>query len=438
MMPHLSKTHAGFLRAIVFAVTTLVAGTAFAQSSPPAVGTSGTAGRVSGDSWTVCRADTSTAWIAANSGGSYNAVEACQSVGYTSVTRWGGTCGTVCGYCGTPGSETYDGSGATDPTLIRFTVHWECSGFVGDEEEEDTVDATQDARARFGLDRARSLISNQPDLTPMLSGSSAGRVSAQVGRSAGNLDLATDPSRPVWASLTASWSDTDGADGTYILGAAGMHWALTPDIFVGGMVQIDRAEWEDGDASAEGDGWLVGPYLLARFPEKKLYFDARLLVGRADNEISPLGTYTDSFSSDRMLARVKLAGEVKHGAVSYYPNVVLAHTRDRQEAYTDGNDDRIAAQDVWLTDISYGFDFTMPYREVELFGGVSGILSDIGGDGAAEALAQTYDGMRAAVRLGFSHTFDAGARLRAETFYDGIGASDYENYGLDVMLSFDF
>ncbi len=96
------------------------------NDNPPAVGTSGTTGRLSGAPWTVCRADTSTAWLAANNGGAYNPTQACQSIGYARADAWGGTCGTVCGYCGTAGREYYDGGGGS-ATYLTYTVHWRCA-----------------------------------------------------------------------------------------------------------------------------------------------------------------------------------------------------------------------------------------------------------------------------------------------------------------------
>jgi hypothetical protein len=95
--------------------------------NPPLAGDNGT--------WVVCRADAMTAWIAATPGGSFSALAICQSFGYARVTRWGGTCGSVCGYCqgGTScmnlGNQTFD-SGGGDPRAggrIGNTVHWECS-----------------------------------------------------------------------------------------------------------------------------------------------------------------------------------------------------------------------------------------------------------------------------------------------------------------------
>lgn len=416
---------------------------AFAQSSsPPAVGTGGTTGVLAGDPWTVCRADTNTAWLAANTGGTYNAVEACESVGYASVTNQGGTCGDVCGYCGNAGQETYDGGGGS-VTSLSNTVHWECSDFVQEEEEEesrkvDTTKAAQEARARFGLNRASSLLSNQPDLIPFLSGGGGARLNADVTRGFGTLDFASNPDKPVWATLSASWSDIDGADGTYALGAAGAHFPVTSNIFLGGMLQFDHSEWDNGVGSVKGTGWFVGPYLLVRAPNQPLYFDLRVLAGQSDNRVSPLGTYTDSFSSDRVLARAKLAGELQYGNVTYMPNLILSHTTDDQSSYIDGNTNFIPSQDVWLTQFSIGLDFSVPYREILVFGGIAGIISDAGGDGLAQAIASTYEGARGAVRLGFSHQFASGIRLQAETFYDGLGQSRYEDFGLDVSLSSDF
>ncbi|HBU49550.1 MAG TPA: hypothetical protein DEB46_14685 [Myxococcales bacterium] len=92
---------------------------------PPAVGLERCDGRIDGDCWRVCRADANSAWIAANSRGTYDAHRACQSVGYARASSRGGTCGTVCGYCGNIGREHYDGGGG-DLSRLRLTVHWRC------------------------------------------------------------------------------------------------------------------------------------------------------------------------------------------------------------------------------------------------------------------------------------------------------------------------
>lgn len=80
-----------------------------------------------GSPYIVCRADTETAWVSANSGGQYDALNICNSLGYTYLADWGGTCGTVCGYCGSGGLEHYDGTGYTNENFLSTTVTWLCS-----------------------------------------------------------------------------------------------------------------------------------------------------------------------------------------------------------------------------------------------------------------------------------------------------------------------
>jgi cysteine-rich repeat protein len=88
----------------------------------------------SGEDWVVCDADASTAWISANSSGVYEIQSICQSLGYATVSQWGGTCGNVCGYCeggtscASPGQRYFDGSTACNPPATHcYTVMWECS-----------------------------------------------------------------------------------------------------------------------------------------------------------------------------------------------------------------------------------------------------------------------------------------------------------------------
>ena len=66
------------------------------------------------------------------------------------------------------------------------------------------------------------------------------------------------------------------------------------------MVQFDHAK--DDANKASGSGYMVGPYFVAQVPDQPLYFEGRLLYGQTDNKISPLGTFTDSFKTERMLA----------------------------------------------------------------------------------------------------------------------------------------
>jgi len=79
--------------------------------------------------WVVCRADSDSAWISADSSGTYSPINVCEELGYTGVNAVGGTCGTVCGYCGQD-IEHYDGAGGSAEHL-EYTVTWRCVSYEG-------------------------------------------------------------------------------------------------------------------------------------------------------------------------------------------------------------------------------------------------------------------------------------------------------------------
>lgn len=107
------------------------------QTEFPPVCTMGTAGVISGSNWVVCEASPSGAWLShgvQGTGGTYDPLVACQSIGYGSVGSFGGNCGDVCGYCSSsttscsnPGPKNFTGGGTSCGTgLLCYTVMWEC------------------------------------------------------------------------------------------------------------------------------------------------------------------------------------------------------------------------------------------------------------------------------------------------------------------------
>ena len=98
-----------------------------------------------GSVYVICAMDQTGGWISGlNQGGlcSYSALAIFQKYNFTKVTRWGGTCGIICGYC--DGSTCmkpsgvfklgdaytkFDGGGGNPQQggVISCTVQWECS-----------------------------------------------------------------------------------------------------------------------------------------------------------------------------------------------------------------------------------------------------------------------------------------------------------------------
>ncbi|MBR9652966.1 autotransporter outer membrane beta-barrel domain-containing protein [Thalassovita aquimarina] len=208
------------------------------------------------------------------------------------------------------------------------------------------------------------------------------------------------------------------------------------------MLQFDYAKADEGVASTEGYGWLIGPYFAYRHPSQPLVFTGRLLYGRTENEIAPLGTYRDAFETDRWLAQLGATGRIEAGRWTVFPFLDVTHTRDDQKAYADSLGNRIPAQGFRLTNVELGSDFELQLAREDgrrvLTGGISGIWSATSGSGASVMREPAYEGGRIRVELGYGGWLRNGARFQFSAFGDGIGADGYTGYGLEGTYSLAF
>ena len=290
------------------------------------------------------------------------------------------------------------------------------------------VGMTQQVVAEFMLDRINKLASNQPGLTPFLQGQGCGNFNADATRGAGSVNGCV-ASGNIWAEVSGAWSGED----SYFLGSFGVHGFVNDNLLIGAMIQIDDARDSANDTS--GTGQMAGPYFVAKAPDQPLYFEGRLLYGETENEVSPLGTYTDSFETERWLAQLRATGEHLYQGTTLMPLLDFTYTEDSQQAYTDQLGNTIPGQTVSLMQIATGLNFSTPLTvqtgNLTLNGGLSAIGSTIeGGD-------VDYEGMRGRAELGFMYNLSAGGILTAGAFYDGIG-SDYEGYGASLGFEMKF
>jgi hypothetical protein len=293
-----------------------------------------------------------------------------------------------------------------------------------------TVEITQEAIAGFMLGRANNLASNQPGLTRFLTGDGCGAFNANATEAAGSINGCIARGN-TWAEITSSW----GGGNSYALASFGAHGFVNPNLLVGGMVQFDHAK--DDANNASGSGYMIGPYFVAQVPDQPLYFEGRLLYGQTDNKISPLGTYTDSFETERWLAQLRATGEYKYNATTLMPLLDFTYTDDAQKAYTDSLGNTIPGQTVSLMQLTAGMDFSTPLPvqtgALELTGGLSGIYSA----SAGAAAAPEFENLRGRTHLGLNYAIGEGVNMSATTFYDGIG-TDYESYGASFGFDMKF
>lgn len=296
----------------------------------------------------------------------------------------------------------------------------------------DNVDETQHDISNFMLDRLNNLVSNQPGLMHFLQDNGCGSFQAHAVETAGLINSCVSQNG-TWISLTSSWSD----DVSYSIGTIGSHATINDNLLIGGMVQFDYAT--DNVADIAGRGWMVGPYFVSKAENQPLYTEGRLLYGGSVNDISPVGTYTDEFKTERWLLQLRTTGEYFYNETTLMPHLDLTYSEDHQRAYTDGQGNAISAQSVSLGQFSAGVDFRTPLSvqngALELIGGLAAIYSSVDGN-QDTAVISAYRGGRGRADLGLNYNWTEGGILRVSTFYDGIGAEGYKAYGAELILEF--
>jgi hypothetical protein len=299
---------------------------------------------------------------------------------------------------------------------------------------DETVARTQELIAGYMQTRANQLVRNQPGLTRFLSKGPRGGFSFMANDAGGHFDFSAGLTSPIWFDLTGSWTKDGASDSRYVLGTVGTHRAINQNLLIGAMLQIDHLSEDTGVASLSGTGWMVGPYFASKAANHPLYFEGRLLYGESRNEISPFGTYEDRFDTTRMLAQIKVGGEISYGSTTLMPFLDASYTTDDQESYVDGLGNTVLEQGIELGQIELGMDFSkmipVSNGNFEVWGGASGIWSHTSGSGFAATVTPDYEGSRGRVEVGINRDLSLLQKITLSGFYDGIGTSGFESHGL--------
>ncbi len=279
--------------------------------------------------------------------------------------------------------------------------------------------------------RSVALLAAQPTLSGLLdSGGPSGDIS--VTRGAGTVQIHTGSEGPIWVALNSNWSDIDGFETAYTNLSFGTHMSLTDETLLGAMLQLDHAVSLEGTSEIEGIGWLIGPYYVVRYGGVDL--DARLLWGRTKNDISPIGTYTDTFATERMLAMVNLSGEIETELATLHPLIGWSYVEDRSDAYIDALSNPVASQHVRLNQLEVALDWILPIDTAgtDFVGGAAGLfMVEDGGNGSVE-------GARGRLDLGLRRQGQGPLGFEVGVYADGLGQSEFEAYGIDLSADWRF
>ena len=295
---------------------------------------------------------------------------------------------------------------------------------------------TEELLADEALARNRALIASQPDLTRFLSGGRGGITVSSQGVGGLTFDIETNPDKSVWMALSGRWGSGDAALDRYVHGAIGAHLFRSEGLIFGAMLQADHGEHTDGLGRVESDGWLIGPYFVARFGDGDLRMSGSYLAGKTDIAVNPIGTYTDFVTSDRRLITFSLVDEIQMDQLLLRPRLDIAKVIEDRPGYTDGLGNPISAGKVAITEASAGVDFETPldvaFGTARLSGGLSAIHSLEEVDGVSDRST------RGRIDIGLLRDFGNGANLDFSASYDGIGSSEKGSVGLELQYSYKF
>ena len=141
----------------------------------------------------------------------------------------------------------------------------------------------------------------------------------------------------IWGDGVSSYYVNDSlgsrSQGQTAIVHAGADYVVKPGLLIGMMSQMD---WTSQATSAltqnsDGLGWLAGPYMSARLT-RNLYFDARAAWGQSVSHIDPLGAFTDTFSTSRVLTSAKLSGDWSWSDFRFKPSAEVIYMAETQKA----------------------------------------------------------------------------------------------------------
>jgi outer membrane autotransporter protein len=183
---------------------------------------------------------------------------------------------------------------------------------------------------------------------------------------------------------------------------------------------------------------MAGPYLSARLAPN-LFFTTRAAYGISENEVSPIGTYADNFSTDRWLASAELTGNWNFGNLRITPGASVTYLQEDQHSYTDTLGTLIPSQTVSLGQVSFGpeiaYRFTGERFTWEPQLALTGLWDFDDDDGIVAGLVATDDDLRARVKAGILAQAIGGASLRVVGTFDGIDGDGFDAFGAQAWLN---
>jgi hypothetical protein len=245
-------------------------------------------------------------------------------------------------------------------------------------------------------------------------------------------------------SLPGSMSNAQ--TGEFGLFTVGADYVFNRWLLAGVMAQYDLMYQHTPSAgsisNASGQGWTVGPYATVRLSEN-VFWQARGAWGQSSNQVSPYGTYSNNFDSQRWLASTGLQGRWSYGIWTFRPSASVAFMQDNSKSYVDSFGILIPEVKSELGQAKAGPEVGLHFQLspdliVEPHVGVQAIYNFAGSVtssiGVVPGENAGPNGVRGRVEVGQRAVTSGGVALDLAGSYDGIGVKGYDAYSARAQV----
>jgi len=322
------------------------------------------------------------------------------------------------------------------------------------------VDDTQQQTTDFMQSRASNIIATTPNIGGFLGGGtsistrgfyldvkSGNGVFALAGSLSPYASTKNHVGKTVvWYQLRGVHSDASTNSSDLAIGYIGGHRFVSENALVGAMLLADFASGSDSasGSSGNGKGFMIGPYFAVKAKNTNLRFEGQAMWGKSFNSISPTGTYTDQYTTDRWMARGKVESSFQRGEWQISPAASLSYFNEEQAAYTDSLLNVIPAQRITLGEAQIGPKFQRSFALdngtiLGLKMGASAVTNfSISSTSGSLGFPVSAGVFRTRVDLGINTQTRNGWDLSVDGFYDGLGVTNYRSYGVNLRAGIQF
>ena len=186
-------------------------------------------------------------------------------------------------------------------------------------------------------------------------------------------------------------------------------------------------------------GWMMTPYLTTKLTEN-LYADVVIGWGKGQNKISPFGTYTDSFNSERWLASMAMVGDFSVNHIKIKPTARLSYFKESTAAYADTLNVAIPSFAVKTGSFEFGPKISSHFvsdneTKYSPFITLNGVWEFSNNNTALTQNASSNFSnkeVHANIEAGVDFLFKNNSHLNTSINYNGIGNDTYKSWGAHI------